>query len=455
MASRCLESFPTGLYAHWLDGEWLKIAHPITVEGSSGTLADIAEGGLKLHALFGTRIGISDIQLTDSEATLKAFADPEFRDYLKIDPNFITLISSPPRGVTDTDLARATSGLYRACSQPHWRTSLPSVREEVIKRFGDAILSSEEVLPAECLLDSTKGPGSVIQNCPEHRETLEGILHGVHFFAHGRGRIASQPNRSRSYIEWLIQFLNTPGLPNEHYNAFESLCESIALWVPDESKRYARSSLNSALECKEPDRNKWPLEYHKLWQSAVHAWNSNVCENLGTGRSSILPLPYALVGDRSRVTDAAGPFEVSDDLIRNRFESSMLTFDPTILSWRVIAEIRKEHQELQQRLQVALLKGDTTRFESIRSSLTQKLNAHIAPEVKAELRDLVWATLGLVGLSVLYSGTAYLGTAFTVIGGVAGADYIQRRARTKKRKRAVFNTLTKFCQDLMPATTED
>ena len=378
MASRRLECFPTGLYAHWLDGEWLKIAYPIAVEGMSGSLADIAEGGLKLHALFGTRIAISDIQLTDSEAIVKAFANPEFREYLKTDPTFVTLISSPPQGVTDTDFARATSGLYRACTQPHWRTSLMGVPEEIIKRFGDAILCTDNVVAQQCLSDSSKGPGRVIQEYPQHSEKLEGILHGVHFFAHGTGRVALQPITSRSYVDWLTQFLNTPGLPDEHYNAFENIYELVAQWVPDASKRYARSSLNSALEAKEPDRNKWPLEYHRLWQSVVHAWNSNVSENLGTARSSILPLPDALIGDRSRVTDAAGPFQISDGLVRNRFDSGMLTFDPTTLSWKVIENIRKEHQELQEKLQNALLKGDTGKYESMRLSLIEKLNADIA-----------------------------------------------------------------------------
>jgi len=86
---------PNRLYAHWLDGEWLRIAHPISVEGRSLTVQGVAEGALKLHALFGTRIALSDVQLTDSPVVVRLFANPDFREYLKHDSGFLTSSQIP------------------------------------------------------------------------------------------------------------------------------------------------------------------------------------------------------------------------------------------------------------------------------------------------------------------------------------------------------------------------
>lgn len=441
MASRRLDQFPIGLYAHWLDGEWLKIAYPIAVEGRYSTLAEIAQGGLKLHALFGTRVAISDIQLTDSEAIVRAFANPEFRTYLNADPTFLTLISSPPNGVSDTDLARATSGLYRACSQPHWRTSLFGISETVIKHFGDEILSSGDILPERHLRNSRKSSRRTMGD-PEGT-LLEGMLYGIHFFARGRGRISTQPNTSRSYIDWMVQFLNTKGLSDEHYNAFESIYKSVGEWVPDESRRYARSSLNTALESKEPNRNKWPWEYHRLWRTVVHAWNSNVSENLGTKRSSILPLPYALVGDRSRITDAAGPFSISKSLVRNRFGSSLLAFDPTSLSWAAIRQIVKENRSLCGRLQKAIVGRKPDETDDARSALIEKLNLQLAPTLERKV-PAPWYLAAHA--AALYLCPA-LEPAIIVL---EAADEGQVHLRTKLAKRAVFNTLRNFSEELVP-----
>lgn len=85
------------LYAHWLDGEWIKVAKAITVEGYGKTLESIAEAALKLLALLGSRVAISDVQLTDSPVVLNLFSDPDFLSYLAIDQSFLTLVASPRR----------------------------------------------------------------------------------------------------------------------------------------------------------------------------------------------------------------------------------------------------------------------------------------------------------------------------------------------------------------------
>ena len=193
---------PDRLYAHWLDGEWQKIAYPVVVEGSDSSLRDIAEGALKLHALFGTRIGISDVQLSDSEVMLRLFATPEFRKYLASDEEFLTLVAHPRDGISDPRLARATRGIARSF-EPGWMTSLPNVDVDTIRRFAEPILGADNLDIAHCITDRSKGPGRVIAACsPEHAELFEGMLRGICHFAKRSGGPSDTPSASPRPPPW-------------------------------------------------------------------------------------------------------------------------------------------------------------------------------------------------------------------------------------------------------------
>jgi hypothetical protein len=366
------------LYAHWLDGEWQKIAAPITVSRHFMSLQRAAEGWLKLHALFGTRVALSDVQLTDSPILAKLFVDPEFRNYVKHDPSFLTLVAYPRSGFNGLNerLGRATRGLERA-HRNGWKTSLPSITVDEIKRFSDPILSADsESYTARWLNDRFSGPGKVIASLPHHRELLEGMLHGICHFIRKTGGPSETPTQSepRFYTDFIMDVLNSNGLGREEYNALEKVWLEIEkLWVPDPDTRKNRSALLNAMEAKEPDRSKWPPEWHRIWNTVVHAWNENVSTTVGAGRSSISELPEAIIPFHGIISDIVE--QEQSGLLRARMPQKypLLSFDPATLTWKEIYEIVKLTRSLRKRFQSSLRQRDDEGISALGDELVTKL----------------------------------------------------------------------------------
>ena len=384
------------LYAHWLDGEWQKIAYPVAVAHRYISLQRVAEGWLKLHALFGTRIALSDVQLTDSPFLLKLFADPEFRDYLKHDRSFLTLIAYPRKYFDGTKerLGRATRGLDRAHGSG-WKTSLPNITVDEIRKFSEPILSlSERPNMVKWLKDRSTGPGRVMADLPHHREMLEGMLHAISHFIRETGGKSETPSQAepRSYTDFMMEALNSQGLQGDEYHALEQVWSEIGKWVPDESLRMKRSTLIEAMEAKQPDRNKWPPEWHRVWNTVVHAWNENVSMTVGAQRSSISELPEAIIPFRGTISDIVTP--ASGKLLKARFPaqagsrggilnsrflepSRMLRFDPTTLSWKEVDDAVRLTRTLRRRFQSSLMKRDNEQINAAGEELIAKLRERI------------------------------------------------------------------------------
>lgn len=371
------------LYAHWLDGEWQKIAYPITVSQQFMSLHRAGEGWLKLHALFGTRVALSDVQLTDSPILLKLFADPEFREYLKHDSGFLTLVAYPRPGFNRLTerLGRATRGLDRA-QRNGWKTSLPGITVDEIKRFSDPILSiNSEPDTAKWLKDKSSGPARVIASLPHHRELLEGMLHGICHFVRNTGGASETPLRSepRFYTDFLVEVLNSNGLGREEYNALENVWLEIEKrWVLDPDARKNRSALLHALETKEPDRSKWPPEWHRIWNTVVHAWNENVSTTVGADRSSISELPEAIIPFRGTISDIVE--QEPGGLLKARMPKNnpFLSFDPATLTWKEIYEIVKHTRSLRKRFQSSLQQRNDEGISALGNELVAKLGEAIA-----------------------------------------------------------------------------
>jgi hypothetical protein len=434
---------PNRLYAHWLDGEWQKIAYPVAVEGRAPyhTLQGVAEGALKLHALFGTRIAISDVQLTDGVVMVKLFANREFRDFLRNDPGFLTLVAQPRQGCSNMRLAIATRGIERAF-HPEWTTSLPGVGVDVIRRFGDSLLSLDKLDTAYIVRDRSKGPGHVIASFPEQEELLEGILYGIcHFLKTTGGPTDAPVSLPRAYPEFIEDTLNCPALPHADAAALKSVWESIKRWVPDESKRRGRSALLSAMEAEEPNRNKWPHEWHTIWNTAVHAWNANVCDTVGARRASIAPLPGAVVPYRGEISDVAGPFVSEGGLLRARTirKYPVLSLNPSTLSWlsvrNAVCQVRKERTGFQR----ALLKQDKQEIEDASADLINGLLRVLAPHPKADPPHWVWLLMSIAGLAF----------SLPLAKGIAVAGEAQSFLRIQAKKGLVLNTLRGFKDDLI------
>ena len=94
-------------YAHWLDGEFVRIAR----SKSPQTTKEIIGPGLQISAFFGNSVTLSGIQLYDRAAVQELFLDKSFREYLDYDPSFLWLVASVQ---SDSRFALATSGAERA-----------------------------------------------------------------------------------------------------------------------------------------------------------------------------------------------------------------------------------------------------------------------------------------------------------------------------------------------------
>ena len=444
---RSSKDSPIRLYAHWLDGEWLKIAYPVLVEGPYHTLHGIAEGALKLHALFGTRIAISDVQLTDSGVMVRLFANPEFRDYLRHDRGFLTLVAEPPKdrkGIDNQRLATAPRGLSRAFETAGWTTSLSGMKVDVIKEFGETILSLDDLDTAHCARDRSKGPGRIIAKYPQHAEMLDGILRAICYFVMKTGGPIESPAKTpRRYTEFIEDALESRGVRSEDEGALEEIWKTIQDWVKDSEAPGARSSVLKAIEAKEPDRSKWTLEWHRLWNTVVHAWNNNVCDTVGAKRASIAPLPHAVVTYRGEISDVAGPFKRKGWILQptNTRKYPVLTFDPSSLGWDsvrdAICKTRGQRAEFQMALQI----GDKREIEEAGAGLVRGLATVVVPKSRSHSRDWIWlsiATLGLFSGSPILEGIAITGEAHSLL-------------KPEVRKWLVLNTLHGFQNDLISA----
>lgn len=449
MPRRGSKSHVRSLYAHWLDAEWLKVAAPFTVEAPFTSLEDVLESWLKLHALFGTSIRISDIQLIGSKVLLRLFGDVEFRDYLKSDSDFLSLVAQPRQDISDTRVGIATRGLART-RQKGWTTSLPGISVETIQRFADTILSLPELDTAKVLRDGSMGPKRFIRQHPEHQDILPGMLYGICHFAKASGGPCDTPVVSPgTFWDFIEKTLNSPALSPHDSARLEKVWQSIRLLVPDEEDRLKRSCLQRAMEMQEPNRQKWSPEYHTIWNTVVHAWNSTVCDTVGATGASISPLPNAVVPYRGRIVDVAGPFEEREDsVLRQRLTSEypIFPFDVSSLSWTAIRELVRRLQSERYRFQEALASGDKDEMIEAGGALIKPLSQGLSHHRSTIIPEGLSASLGL--LAVFIPAVGILHT-------VDSIDHFQAWLRGRATKHAVLNTLHVVKDDLITAYSSE
>ena len=101
------------IYAHWLDPDYLgKLVFSPDLRISQ---RHQFEGFLKMHALIGDCICISDVQLIESSLLLLLFADQGFRTFIAAHRDFLTLHATPTDrfGATWPRLKSVCSGMAR------------------------------------------------------------------------------------------------------------------------------------------------------------------------------------------------------------------------------------------------------------------------------------------------------------------------------------------------------
>jgi hypothetical protein len=431
------------LYAHWLDGEWLKIAYPTVVRGYGRTMQTIIEGWLKLNALFGNQIVISDVQLTDSPIVINLFANPEFRKYISEDPQFLRLVAKPRDDISDPRLAIATRGLDRVYKQKVWTTSLPGVENKAIREFAKCILDLDKIDSAHIINERSKGPGKIIATYPNQKMIFEGMFYGIFHFTEVTGGPSDAKLKDRPYTDFVIETLQRNKKDKNKSSELEEIWDIVITLVPDEEKRSLRSSLIRVLEKLEPDRQKWPDKHHKIWNTMVHAWNSNIADTLGAKGTSISPLPNAVVHFRGEITNLAGPLVDEKGImkvkkLKKRYP--LPSFDPTQMTWKDVLEAFKRVQNKRAKYQTALLGGDGEAISESSVELINNLADHLSPRTPPFLSFWSWVPIHTIAIALgksHYTHTAHL------------VDEFLARSQTGLKKGIVFNTLHGFNQEII------
>ena len=119
-SSALYDSTPTPVryYAEWLDGEYILLNQV----NDRYNHFDVMELSLKLHALLGSTVVLSDIQMIDNKCPIPMlFANDHFTAFLKErqlqGQDFLALVADPVPGAKNEKFAIAMKGLERVHNQ--------------------------------------------------------------------------------------------------------------------------------------------------------------------------------------------------------------------------------------------------------------------------------------------------------------------------------------------------
>lgn len=314
------------LYAHWLDGEFL---HPrCGTQDQLDKRRSELEDLLKLHALFGNSLHLSDMQLIDSRLVLELFANPGFFRFISRCPDFFRLVASPQIAAdefkTQGALAVVGAGLARA-RRPGWISSLfksPRITKDVADKFASVKSKGE----AQAFF---RKQHTIMAVSNTDRLYLRGMFCALKHFTVGVGsdQVESSEEKSRSFLD----ILNT--LEGVDYPA---VARSIKSTIKFAMGSHARSTILKQW------RGTVTGPQRRLYLNIVQAWNLNVSRSVHADYDSAyifrgtFPLPMYF-GELDQIVAPVG--QVGDDELFRNVEK--LQWHPRDIEWAQIAQVRK------------------------------------------------------------------------------------------------------------------
>ncbi|MFF2364117.1 hypothetical protein ACFVU0_15605 [Streptomyces sp. NPDC058122] len=264
------------IYAHWLDGEHLRLSEWNPQDQSLVVM-------LKIQALLGHTVVLSDIQLIDSPVVQALFESDDFRSFARGCPEFLRCTTGAPPGSTPFTLV--TTGLRRTL-EPGWLSSSFDTAEPLV-RLSEEILERGETNPGPLF-----ARGSVLGTRYEEDSAIRQRLQAVAWTLHHFSREAGVPlgtstvTRPSSYCDVLEEVAELPGLPSHDYapvaRTLSYLDEHLGA-----SDRHRRALLTAHLDATNPPHRT------AIGNTATQAWNAAVQRTLGTDGASPRSLPEA------------------------------------------------------------------------------------------------------------------------------------------------------------------
>jgi len=400
-------------YAEWLDGEYIILNHAIRGYDHQYVM----ERAIKFHALLGSTIVLSDVQMIDFKCPIPAlFHDDDFRNFLyesqkKRERDFLALVADPVPEVRDRSTAIAMKGLYRLSKVEN---APPDSFEAIARKMVESILRAGH-FDAEKHLSANHRQRDQIgrlisRSSPNHKRNLRGILHALDYFSRNSLGTTTAPSlgRNESYdtlLKWtkdkLLLDAGTSqrslredkliGIQNRVGEILRIQEEHL---VPEQHGR--RNAIRRVLGDGPLYHEKWKPEKLMLYLDVVHAWNyvvnRNIAPEAGTLYESRNDIP--LSGYEGTVTDTIEWFQtkrmptagLSDRICR------LLGCDLAELSWKQIAGIARQTSESAKKLQASLKSGSKEdRAEALiehAELIGEALSSYV--QIKIELPQFVW-----------------------------------------------------------------
>jgi hypothetical protein len=421
------------VYAHWLDPEFLD-----ALDHKAGML----ERSLKVHALLGDTLILSDVQLIDSPIVFRLFANEDFRQFLRDFPDFVQVVAQPTQG--NDRYAIVARSLERA-TRKGWVPSSVKI-PGLVTEFSRVILEKGWVDPD---LWHTRDGKRLLANAGEHANDLRGILNCLDHFANGDRHVIvrTPPDPTvETFYDVLIELRNRTDLESDHRRQVEGTLDWIQENLDPDDWNF-RSPVISRI-----GGPPWTPEQQMIRNTVNQAWNCAVETTIDPEAGSTGYLPYSPPIGVYRHVPYNGLLAVDKPSGRvSQIMSSLhdrvraVSWDPLAISWARLREITTETSDERFALQIASFRPDYNDL------LEQLITAISAQEHDYLDRDPASSTMlveaaGAAGggaIGVLFGAGAGTAAAIAAAGviGTYGAKTVMKRAFRWSRRFRIVNTL--------------
>jgi hypothetical protein len=415
------------IYAYWLDGEHLRLSGWDPRDDSLAVM-------LKIQALLGHAVVLSDVQLIDSPVVQTLFESDDFRSFVRSCPGFLRCTTGAPSGSEPFTLV--TAGLPRTL-EPGWLSSSFDTAEPLI-RLSEAVLERRDANPGPLFARGT-ALGALYEEGGPIRRRLQAVAWTLHHFSSEAGVPlgTSTVARPSSYCEVLEEVAELPGLPGHDY---EPVARTLA-YLNDhlgESDRHRRALLSAHLDATNPPHR------IAMGNTATQAWNAAVQRTLGTDGASPRSLPRAAdVGlYLGSPTDAL--FEPLPSGAASPAGPGLATNHLAAvgaLSWQDIAKIQLDEAvtRLRDDYQRALRAADAAAADDALAALLRAVRKKL-PAVGHGSGHLGWAAVeaGLAGAGLAIGAADTFGFAAPALAFGLAAERLLRGGRKRSH---IVNTL--------------
>jgi hypothetical protein len=334
-------------YCHWLDPEYLAI------RGARKSVLDQRRqeivGLLKMKAIFGDRVYLSDVQLNDSRVIFEMFVDKGFRAFLREHHDFLHLEAVPAKELSAApeQLAVVGAALVRTLWKGSGWGSSTYGSPERTQSIAKAYLTIKSQSDLEGLLRPRGSLGKLRHACSssgrQEDKLVVGMLNAIEHFASPLGSWGASHQLPKSYYEILeetAERLSSNDTRRKHVESALRFTKDMQQGTP--KNRRGRSMALAKLE---QDGLTSP-EARRSYLLIIHAWNIGVSVSVGAEQDDALGFLdfepfYDLYGETKEQTVVG----LSDwELFEYVRRESAVDWHPALVTWPSIAEIRRKCQ---------------------------------------------------------------------------------------------------------------